>query len=385
MIDKYISNRMNVIPPSGTINMFELALSFEKQGHKMLHLEVGEPDFDTPENIRESAIEYIKKGLTHYTSSRGILELRNAISAHLKHNGVDFSADEILITPGAKHAIFCSFMALLNPGEEVIILTPAWPTYSVMVKMVEAKPVFVPTDGNYNINLDRIQENITEKTKMIVINSPNNPTGGVIEEKDMKAIADLAYNKQLLILSDEIYDKIVYDGFTQTSMPSITNVRDLTVLINGFSKVYAMTGWRLGYVAANKKFIDCMLRIQQNSTTCPTSFVQYGALSAFKTPRKVVDNMVKTFDKRRKLIVDLLNEIKGVQCTLPKGAFYVFPEYDYKIKSKELAERILKEVKVTTTPGSVFEAEYHLRLSYAVSEEVINEALGKLKIFFQNI
>jgi aspartate/methionine/tyrosine aminotransferase len=382
---KFISSRMEKIPPSGTIGMFELALAFEKSGEKVLHLEVGEPDFDTPVNIKEAAIKYLNKGMTHYTSSRGIYELRQAISNDLNKRGCNYSPEEILVTPGAKHSILAALFAILNEGDEVIILTPAWPTYQVMVNMAEAKPVFVPTDDSYNINIELIKQKINPKTKMIIINSPNNPTGGVLNRDEMKSIADLALEKDLMVLSDEIYDQIVYDGFTQTSMSSLKDMKANTILINGFSKSHAMTGWRLGYVAAEKEMIDYMNRIQQNSTTCPTSFVQYAALEAFNTPKSIIDEMIKTYDKRRKLIVELLNDINGITCQLPKGAFYVFPNYNFNLNSKELAEKILKEIKVTTTPGSTFESEYHLRISYAVAEEVIVEAIGRLKKFFTEL
>ncbi|MHA1409665.1 MAG: pyridoxal phosphate-dependent aminotransferase [Candidatus Odinarchaeia archaeon] len=382
---EFISSRMDKIPPSGTINMFELALSFEKKGEKILHLEVGEPDFDTPENIRDAAKKFLSEGMTHYTSSRGVFELREAISRDLSKRNCDYSPDEILVTPGAKHAILASLLVTLNPGDEVIILTPAWPTYQVMVKMADAKPVFVPTSDAYELSTQLLQNAINPKTKMIIINSPNNPTGGVLSNEEMKAIADIAIDKNLLVLSDEIYDQIVYDGFKQTSLPSLDNMKSNSILINGFSKSYAMTGWRLGYVAAEKTLIDYMNRIQQNSTTCATSFAQYAAVEALKTPESVIRKMLRTYDKRRKLIVDLLNEIPGITCELPKGAFYVFPRYDYDINSKDLAERILKEVKVTTTPGAVFQSENHLRISYAVSEDVIVEALTLLKKFFNTL
>lgn len=385
MATKFIADRMSKIPPSGTINMFELALTLEKKGERVIHLEVGEPEFDTPSHIKKAAEDYLEKGYTHYTSSRGIYELRAAISEDLADRGCFYNPEEILVTPGAKHAILCSLLSILNPGDRVIIPTPAWPTYHVIARMAGAHPINIQTDGLYELNLDRIREALTDKTKMIIINSPNNPTGGVIDEGTMKGIAEIAEEKDLLVLSDEIYDKLVYDGFRQVSLPSIKGVKERTLLINGFSKTYAMTGWRLGYVAAEKYLIDNFLRIQQNSTTCPASFAQFAAVKALKTRTNDLENMVRTYDNRRKLIVDLLNEIKGVSCDIPKGAFYVFPSYDYNIRSDVLAEEILRKVKICTTPGSVFYSENHLRLSYAVSDSDIIEAMSRLKKFFSDM
>ncbi len=385
MTKKFIADRMNSIPPSGTINMFELALMFEKKGEKVIHLEVGEPEFDTPSYIKKAALESLEKGFTHYTSSRGIYELRAAICEDLSERGCKYTPDEILVTPGAKHAILCAILATLNPGDEVLIPTPAWPTYHVIVKMAEAKPVNIPTQQLYEINFDILEKSVTDKTRMIIINSPNNPTGGVIDKNVLERIAEIASKHDLLILSDEIYDRIVYDGFKQVSFASLKDMKERTILINGFSKTYAMTGWRLGYAAAEKYLIDNFLRIQQNSTTCPTSFVQTAALKALKTKTDDLNKMIRIYEQRRKLIVDLLNEVKNVSCELPKGAFYVFPSYNLPIKSMVLAEKILKETKVCITPGSVFYGENHLRLSYAVADEDIIEALNRLKNFFNSL
>ncbi|WEU40559.1 MAG: pyridoxal phosphate-dependent aminotransferase [Candidatus Odinarchaeum yellowstonii] len=385
MSKNFIADRMSKIPPSGTINMFELALMFEKKGEKVIHLEVGEPEFDTPSHIKKAAVESMEKGLTHYTSSRGIYELRAAICDDLAERGCKYTPDEVLVTPGAKHAILCAILATLNPGEEVLIPTPAWPTYHVIVKMADAKPVNVPTDHLYEINLNNLEKAVNDKTKMIIINSPNNPTGGVIEKNILKGIAEIALKHDLLVLSDEIYDRLVYDGFKQVSFASLKGMKERSIIINGFSKTFAMTGWRLGYVAAEKNLIDHCLRIQQNSTTCPTSFVQTAGVAALKTKTEDLDKMVRIYEQRRKLIVDLLNELKNVSCELPKGAFYVFPEYNLPVKSEILAEKILKETKVCVTPGSVFYAENHLRLSYAVSDSDIIEALSRLKKFFNSM
>jgi len=386
-MNKWISDRMNVIPPSGTINMFEKALAFEKSGHKVIHLEVGEPDFDTPEHVKKAAYDAINSGFTHYTSSRGILELREAISEDLGKRGAYYNPEtEILVTPGAKHAILCGILATLNLGDEVLIPTPAWPTYFVMVKMAGATPIEVPTVDNYSLDEDELKKRISDKTKMIIINSPNNPTGGVFEKKEMEKVADIAIENDLLVLSDEIYDALTYDGFAQTCMSSINDMKERTILINGFSKAFAMTGWRLGYIAAPEEIISAAVRLQQNSTTCAPSFVQKAGVAALKGPKDELEKMRSEYDKRRKALVKALNEIDGVKCSLPKGAFYVFPDVsEFNIPTKKLTEKILEEGKVCTTPGTVFKKEGHIRISYANSLENILEGVRRIESVLKNL
>ncbi|MHA1237932.1 MAG: pyridoxal phosphate-dependent aminotransferase [Candidatus Odinarchaeia archaeon] len=386
-LDRWIADRMDVIPPSGTINMFEKALSYERAGHKVIHLEVGEPDFDTPEHVKEEAKRAIDSGFTHYTSSRGVLELREAISKDLKRRNVDYDPEkEILVTPGAKHAILCALLSTLNPGDNVLVLTPAWPTYFVMIRMAGATPVEVPTTGNYSLDEDALRKSISSKTKMIIINSPNNPTGGVLEEKEMRLIADIAIEHDLLVLSDEIYDCLTYDNFTQVSMASFKEMKERTILINGFSKAYAMTGWRLGYLAAPEKIVSCALRIQQNSTTCPASFVQKAGVAALNGPQDSLEKMRLEYDKRRRSLVKALNEIDGVECPMPRGAFYVFPDVSkFGKPSKELCELILEKGKVCTTPGAVFKKEGHLRISYANSIENLLEGVERIKRILESL
>ena len=381
------SERMRLIHPSGTIGMLEKANALAKKGKKVLRMEAGEPDFDTPAHIKEAACQAIKEGFTHYTSSRGIPELRQAISEDLLKRGIEADPEsEILVTPGAKHAIYCACLATLNAGDEVLVLSPTWPTFYVCIQAAEAKPIEVPTGRGYSLNEDELKERITNRTKMILVNSPNNPTGGALDKRDIKTIAEIALDHDLLVLSDEIYNRIVYDGFNPVSAASLERMKDRTLFVNGFSKTYAMTGWRLGYVVADKEIVGAMQRIQQATTTCPASFVQKAGVAALKGSQDCVEDMVKEYDARRKIIVKKLNEILGVKCSLPKGAFYAFPSfYGFKKSSKEIVEGLLIKEGVCATAGSAFGAfgEGHIRFSYATSRAVISEAMDKLKSYVE--
>jgi aspartate/methionine/tyrosine aminotransferase len=383
-----LADRMKIIKPSGTIAMAEKAREIARSGKKLFNLDVGEPDFDTPEHIKEAAVKALMEGFTHYTSSLGMIELRRAIAEHLmERRRVEINPDrEIIVTPGAKHAIYCACLATLNPGDEAIILTPTWPTHFTCVEAAEAKVVEVPCGETYSLDEEELKGKLTDKTRMIVLNSPNNPTGGVLDAEDLKVIADLASERGIFVLSDEIYDEIVYDGVEAGSMISFENIRDRVILINGFSKTYAMTGWRLGYAVADKNIIEAMNRIQQATTTCPASFVQRAGIAALKGPQEHVKKMVEEYDRRRKYIVNRLNEIAGVHCTMPKGAFYVFPRFSsLKMPSFEISIKLLEEEGVCTTPGSVFGecGEGHIRLSYATSFETIVEAMERIKGFVE--
>lgn len=383
-----LADRMKIIKPSGTIAMAEKARELARSGKKLFNLDVGEPDFDTPEHIKEAAVRALMEGFTHYTSSLGMIELRRAIAEHLmERRRVEINPDrEIIVTPGAKHAIYCACLATLNPGDEVIVLTPTWPTHFTCVEAAEAKVIEVPCGETYSLDEEELKGKLTDKTRMIMLNSPNNPTGGVLDAEDLKVIADLASERGIFVLSDEIYDEIVYDGVEAGSMISFENIRDRVILINGFSKTYAMTGWRLGYAVADKNIIEAMNRIQQATTTCPASFVQKAGIAALRGPQEHVKRMVEEYDRRRKYIVNRLNEIAGVHCAMPKGAFYVFPRFSsLKMSSFEISIKLLEDEGISTTPGSVFGecGEEHIRLSYATSFETIVEAMKRIKGFVE--
>jgi len=382
-----LAKRMGLIKPSGTIAMAEKAREMERGGRRVYHLDMGEPDFDTPAHIKEAAIRAIEEGFTHYTSSRGILELREAIAEDLKKRGIDADPNnEILVTPGAKHAIYCACLSTLDPTDEVLVLSPTWPTHFQCVEIAEARAVEVPCGEDYSLNEEELKARVTGKTRMILIGSPNNPTGGVLSEEAVKAIVDIAEDNDLLILSDEVYDRLVYEGFKPLSPASLENGRDRTIVINGFSKAYAMTGWRLGYACTSKEIIESMTRIQQSTTTCPVSFVQKAGIAALKGPQDQVGKMVEEYDKRRRFIVERLNEIQGVRCVVPKGAFYVFPDISsLKMPSSEFCLRLLEETGVSTTPGSVF-GEYgegHIRVSYASDIQIISEGIKRMEEFVE--
>jgi len=376
---------MQKIEPSGTIAMAEKAREMQQTGRKILNLDVGEPDFDTPEHIKQAAIEAIKNGFTHYTSSKGTLELRQAIANDLATRNIEANPEnELIVTPGGKHALYCACLATLDPEDEVLVLAPTWPTHFQCVEVAEARAIEVPCGPSYNLNEEALKNGITDRSKMILVGSPNNPTGGVMGPNETKAIVDLAVDHDLLVLSDEIYDRIVFDEFKIRSPASFDDVGERCIVINGFSKAYAMTGWRMGYAFANKKIIEAMVRVQQSTTTCPASFVQKAGIAALRGPQDSIRKMVQEYDRRRKFIVEQLNNITGLSCNMPKGAFYVFPDVSsLGVTSLEFCSRLLEEEGVSTTPGSVFgeSGEGYVRMSYATSLETIGKAVKKIKGF----
>jgi aminotransferase len=383
-----IAKRMQTIEPSGTIVMAEKAREMQQAGRKILNLDVGEPDFDTPEHIKQAAIDAIKNGFTHYTSSKGTLELRQAIADDLAIRNIMTNPEkELIVTPGGKHALYCACLATLDPEDEVLILAPTWPTHFQCAEVAEAHTIEVPCGPSYNLDEEALKKGITRKSKMILVGSPNNPTGGVMDADDIKAIVDLAVDHGLLIMSDEIYDRIVFDDFKIRSPASFDDIRERCIILNGFSKAYAMTGWRIGYAFANEEIVEAMVRIQQSTTTCPASFVQKAGVAALKGPQDSIQKMVQEYDRRRKIIVEQLNNIDGIRCNMPKGAFYVFPEIKtLGTSSLEFCSRLLEEEGVSTTPGSVFgeSGEGYVRMSYATSLETIGEAVKKIKAFVNN-
>jgi len=384
-----LAERMGRLKPSGTMAMAEMARSLAKSGRKVLHLEVGEPDFATPDHINEAAYKAIREGFTHYTSSRGITELREAIAEDLeRRQGIEVDPEsEVIVTPGTKHALYCACLATLNPKDEVLVLSPTWPTHLTCIEAAEAVAVEVPCGETYSLNEERLKESITPRTRTILYSSPNNPTGGVLSLGEVKVLTELAEDHDLLILSDEIYDCITYDGVEVKSAASFSGLRDRVILVNGFSKRYAMTGWRLGYAVANEEIVEAISRVQQTTTTCPASFIQKAGVAALRGPQGCVEEMVKEYDRRRGFLVEKLNEMPGLRCQRPKGAFYVFPKYSVEMPSMELCKRLLNEEGVCTTPGSVFGryGEGYIRLSYATSLEVISEAVEKIRSFFTRL
>jgi aspartate/methionine/tyrosine aminotransferase len=376
------AKRIASIPQSSTLKVLALAKELERKGKKIIHMEVGEPDLDTPEHIKRAAEEALARGMTKYTPSAGLLELREAIADHLKPEGIEASYKNVIVTPGAKHAIFCAMGAVLDPGDEVIIPSPCW-TYEAMVLMFGGKPVFVETKegDDFKLKAKRVEKALTKKTRMILLNYPNNPTGAVMRKEDLKEIADLAIDKKLWVLSDEIYDCLVYDG-NHASIMSLPGMEERTIYVNGFSKAYAMTGWRLGYAVAPYDLIAEMDKVQQASTSCAAGFVQAAGLAALQGPQDFVVKMREEYSRRRDVIVDGLNSIEGIKCNKPAGAFYAFPNIEKLGKSSlEFCELLLKEAGVAAVPGSGFGpyGEGHVRFSYATSMEDIKKAIELVK------
>jgi aspartate/methionine/tyrosine aminotransferase len=363
------------------------ANELERQGRSIIHLEIGEPDFDTPAPIVNAGIEWLKKGATHYPPSPGIPELRQAIAKRLSTNhNVEIDPACVCISPGAKMMIFSIIHSLVDPGDEVIYPAPAYPAYEAAVKMAGATsvPVRLEESREFRFDLNEVERRITPRTKMIITNSPQNPTGGVLTLNDLKGLADLARKHDLLIVSDEIYAEIFY-GQPPASMLDVPNVLDRLIFIHGFSKTYAMTGWRLGYSVVPRDIFPTVALFINNSVSSTATFTQKAALEAFtKQTDEAVDRMVQEFKKRRDVFVDGLNSIRGISCLRPLGAFYLFPNVSKLGRpSKEIADRLLTEGGVSALPGTAFgsEGEGYLRFSFANSLSNIEQALERIRKF----
>ncbi|MDY6966049.1 MAG: pyridoxal phosphate-dependent aminotransferase [Halobacteriota archaeon] len=377
MTDRDLSERLNKIEESATIKIIQKQKEMKKAGIDVISFGVGEPDFATPMHICEAAKDALYEGFTHYTPSAGIPELREAIADKLKsENGIDVGPEGVLVTPGAKHAIYETCMAVLNAGDEAILLSPAWVTYDACIKLPGGKTVWGQTRDD---GINDLSEAVTKKTKLIIVNSPSNPAGYVLHDDEIKTISDIAIDNDLYLISDEIYEKIIYDKKC-VSFATLGGMDDRTITINGFSKTYAMTGWRMGYATAPPRILKNMLKLQQHSVSCATSFAQVGAVAALKGPQDCLDEMVAEFRKRRDLIVEGLNKI-GLKCDKPDGAFYVFPDVSSFGTGSEVAERLLEVAHVAVTPGFAFGSleEDYVRVSYATSVENISEGLQRIE------
>ena len=380
-----VSDRMNAIPFSGIRRVFEAATNREKRGEKIIHLEIGRPDFDTPDHIKSAAINAINEGKVHYTSNFGIQELREAIAEKLRreNNLLYDPGSEIIITVGTNEAVFISMMALLNPGDEVLIPDPCWLHYFYCARLAGAVPVSVPLreENEFQPRLDDFVSRLTAKTKMIVINSPNNPTGAVFDQNVLRSLADFAQEKNLFVLSDEIYEKMVYDQSLHRSIGSFPGMKERTVTVNGFSKIYAMTGWRLGYVVADQELVGALIRIHQYTTVCATSFSQWGGVAAVRGSQIEAERMVREFDRRRNLVYEALKEMPGVRVTKPKGAFYIMPNISrIGMSADELCDYLLEEAKIALVPGNAFGlyGKDFIRISYANSYSNLEIAMERM-------
>jgi aspartate aminotransferase len=377
MRSEIISAKVNVIPKSATIQISDVAAQLRREGKDIISFSLGEPDFNTPERIIEAAKLSLNRGETHYTQSKGVLELREAIAKKFKvDNKLDATPDDIIVTPGAKQAVFESICTLLNEGDECILFDPAWVSYEAIVMFAGGKPVMVPVYEHDDYQPLDFQDFVNHKTKLIILNSPCNPTGAVYDERTLTAIAEIAEDYGIYVISDEVYEKIIYDK-EHLSIGAL--IPDLTVTVNGFSKAYAMTGWRLGYAAAPKAIVEGMLKIQQHSVSHPTSFVQYAGVEALTGDQQPVYDMTTEFRTRRDLVVDELSKI-GIKCRKPSGAFYAFVNISKFGTSMEVTERLLRDASVAVSPGLAFgpSGEGYLRLSYATSREHIIEGIKRM-------
>jgi aspartate aminotransferase len=378
--------RVHNLTPSLTLAIDAKAKALKAKGVDVIGFGAGEPDMDTPEHIKAAAMGSLDAGFTKYTPSSGIPELREAIAEKLKKdNGLDYEPSQIIVTCGAKHACFNAFLATINPGDEVLIPAPYWLSYPEMVKLAGGEPVIVPTtaENNYKITPDLFREYTSPLTKMIVLNTPGNPTGTMYTENELAALVEVALDDDIQILSDEIYEKLVYDGAKHVSVASFSSeVYNSTIVVNGFSKPYAMTGWRLGYLAAPKDVAAKIDSLQSHSTSNATSFAQKGALAAYKGPQDCVEEMRLEFDKRRLRMCELLDGIPSLSYVKPQGAFYVMVDISRNGQSSiQFAEKLLEDQKVAVVPGVAFGDDKTIRLSYATSMENIEEGLKRLKKF----
>lgn len=379
-----LSHRITKVTPSLTLSITAKAKALQAQGIDVISLSAGEPDFDTPDLIKEAAIEALHKGVTKYTAAEGTLELRKAIARKLKRDqGLTYAPDQIVVSVGAKHSIFNLFQVLLNEGDEVLIPSPYWLSYPEMVTLSGGKSVFMETDerAEFKISPAQLEKKITPKTKILVLNSPSNPTGAVYRRKELEALIPvLLKHLQVWILSDEIYEKLVFDGQTHVSIASLNpEIARRTLLVNGHSKAYAMTGWRIGYTACPKEIAEAASTLQSHSTSNPTSFAQAGALVALEKGEAEAKRMCQAFEKRRDLFLSELKKIPRVKPFSPQGAFYVFVNIqETGLDSIRFTERLLEEARVAVVPGKVFGSDHHVRLSFACSEKDLLEASRRI-------
>lgn len=383
-----LSKRSKKIPKSGIRKMFDLAQKYEG----LVNLSVGEPDFDTPPHIIEAAFKAMREGYTHYTVNAGFLEFRKAASEKLrKENRIEADPEkEIMATAGAMGGLSLAMLALIDPGDEVLIPDPGFPNYTAQTILAGGKPVYYPLkeENNFHAKADDIAERITPKTKAIIINSPSNPTGAVLREKELKSIADIVLEHDLYVISDEAYENILYDGIKHVSIASLPEMKERTISIFTFSKTYAMTGWRIGFVVAPEEIIEVMLELQEHTFVHPSSISQMAAIAALRGPKEHVQRMLKEYAERREIITKELNSMPGVTCLKPEGAFYVFPNIkETGMSSEKIAMYLLEEAKIITVPGTAFGSygEGYIRISYTTSKEKIKEAMDRMRTALEKL
>lgn len=379
--------RMQDIPPSEIRQVFEQVRQMSAEGRSIVPFHIGEPDFDTPAHIKAAAFQALDAGLTHYTSNAGLPELRRAIADKLaRDNGLLVNPDtQIIVTVGANEAVLLVMLAFLNPGDEVLIPDPTWLHYFHCARLAGAKPVSVPLHAanGFLPDPDDLRRFITPRTRMLLINTPHNPTGVVYPRDLLAEIAQIAADHDLLLLSDEIYEKIIYDAAVHISLATFPAASDRTITINGFSKAYAMTGWRLGYLTAPVELMSGLLRVHQYTTVCATSFAQAGAVAALTGPQDPLANMVAEFDQRRRVIVRAFQDMPGCALVTPQGAFYAFPRIPASIASAEFARKLLGQIGVAVVPGAAFGAygEGFVRIAYSCSLPAVQTGMSQIRAF----
>lgn len=388
-----LSKKGLAIEPSVTLAISAKATALKNAGEDIINFSVGEPDFNTPKNIQNAGIEAITSGITKYTPASGTPNLKAAICKKLEEdNGLIYKPSEIIVSNGGKHSLYNALMAILNEGDEVMFSIPYWVSYPELVNIAGGKPVMIKTleENGFKFSSSELEANRTSKTKAIIINSPSNPTGAVYSREELEDIANWAVKNNIIVISDELYEKLIYDNKDHVSIASLNeDIKDLTILINGVSKAYAMTGWRIGYTAGNEKIIKIMSNIQSHTTSNPSSISQHASIEALSGNQDSLLIMKKEFDKRRIQMADLINSIKGLSATLPEGAFYIMLNYS-QLKGKEVegtlinssldfSNLLLDKCKVAVVPGIAFGDDNYVRLSYATSLENINTGLGRIK------
>ncbi len=380
-----LSKYTQAVRPEAAYKVLAQVTDLEKKGAKIIHFEIGQPDFPTPKHICDAGISAIKKGFTRYSSVLGIMPLREAISKNLNETrDIHTVPQNIAITPSGKTAIFTAMSAVLNKGDEVIYPNPSFPTYEIMTEYLGCvkKPIPLLEKNSFSFDMKIFRKKFSKKTKLIILNSPSNPTGGIMPMKDLKEIAETVKNTACWIMTDEMYGRIIYDNMKYPSFYSLKNMHDRTILIDGFSKVYSMTGWRIGYISAPVRIMDKIDNLLTHICAGTATFTQYAALAGLTGPQKELNNMVKEFEKRRDFVVKTLNSIKGVSCTKPEGAFYAFPNIKaFKKSSQWIADYLLKEARISVLAGTCFGkyGEGYLRMSYATSMENLTTGLFRLK------
>ncbi len=394
-----ISSRCSRITPSATLSIDARAKALKAEGQRIIGFAAGEPDFPTPEYICDAAREAIAKGMTRYTATGGTLELRQAICAKLaRENDLTYTPDQVLVTNGAKQALLQAFLALLNPGDEVLLPSPCWVSYPEMIRMADGVPVFVPSteENSFMPTAQGIAQRITPRTKALLINSPSNPTGCVYPEELVRELAEIAIEKELFVVSDEIYEQLIYDGHKHTSIASLgEKTKAQTLVINGVSKTYAMTGWRIGYAVGPKDIIEAMTAYQSHATSNPNSIAQYASMEALKNGQAIIQSMRAEFDARRKMMVEWIDRMDGLSCVTPQGAFYVMLNCKALLNRRykgtpiedtmNLAAMLLEEAKVAVVPGDPFEAPGYCRLSYAICRDDIAQGLSAIEAFVKSL